>query len=257
MYRHLAHLYDWEGTLDFTERLLQKDLKTFQDAQLSPPARILDLACGTGNLSFRLAETGYDVLGIDYSNAMLDMARKKQKSAPDFVKTLQNQPQWQWGDMRAFQVQDPFNAVVCHYDSLNHLHTRQDFQSTIIQVARALKPNGLFLFDLNTLDNYRTFWNGSDTDEGPNYRLTTTTSFDDRTLTGTAHFIAQEYNEYGQLQLREDSFQVSYFPEDWVQSVLEEAQFTAIQYETFNPTDDIPEDCPLKTYWVCRLKSYN
>lgn len=247
MYQQLAHLYDWPGALDFSGKILARDLILLQSRDISPPARIVDLACGTGTLALALAQQGYQVTGIELSEPMLAQARYKQRNAdPAGALTLC----WQQGDMRDFLVDAPVNAVLCHYDSLNHLSNETELRATFLQVAQALKPGGLFIFDLNTLENYRTFWNGEDTYEGPNYRLRTRARFDEDGGKARVMFEADEYTEEGELAHRSEQVHEQYFNETAVEKYLLAAEFYDICHEPFNPVDDIPADFPLKTFWT-------
>jgi hypothetical protein len=146
------------------------------------------------------------------------------------------------------------DAVLCHYDSLNHLSNETELRATFLQVAQALKPGGMFLFDLNTLENYQTFWNGRDTYEGPNYQLKTQSSFNADSHKAEVQFLVQEYTDDGELMVREETVHEHYFLEEAVAKYLMAADFYDIQWEPFNPVDDIPADFPLKTFWQCKRR---
>jgi SAM-dependent methyltransferase len=251
MYHQLAHLYDWSGALDFSEKILERAVSALEAAGIQPSARIVDLACGTGTLAIALAKRGYEVVGIDLSPEMLAQARcKRQTEDPEQRLTLA----WIQDDMRYFLLDPPVDAVLCHYDSLNHLSNESELRGAFLQVAQALKSGGLFAFDLNTLENYRTFWEGSDTYEGRNYRLKTVARFDENLSQAEVHFQAQEYNENGELFFQEEVVHEHYFNEAAVEKYLMAADFYDIRWEAFNPMDDPPEDVCLKTLWQCRRR---
>jgi SAM-dependent methyltransferase len=117
--------------------------------RLPAPARILDLCCGTGQLAHALTRKGYAVVGIDGSEGMLSYART---NAPEARFVL--------GDAREFRVQDPFDAVLCAFDSLNHLMCESDLADAFNSVADALHPGGLPAFDLNLEVKYLKTWSG-------------------------------------------------------------------------------------------------
>ncbi|HEY9687160.1 MAG TPA: class I SAM-dependent methyltransferase [Coleofasciculaceae cyanobacterium] len=251
MYYELAHLYDWPGSLDFAAQILARVRKVCKSEDIAPPARMIDLACGTGTLALALAQEGYDVQGIDLSVNMLAQARRKQAEAdPAHALKLI----FREADMRYFQTEEPVDLVICHYDSLNHLSNETELRATFLQVPQALKPGGLFLFDLNTLENFRTFWNGSDTDEGPNYRLKTVSRFDETSGRAAVTFSVDEYTDEGELLHRSEEVCEQYFNEMAVEKYLMAADFHDIQFEAFNPVGDIPADFPLKTFWRCRRR---
>jgi SAM-dependent methyltransferase len=251
MYHQLAHLYDWPGSLEFTEKVLQRNLDAFVGHHIHPQAHVLDLACGTGTLSLALAKQGYRVTGIDISEAMLKQANLKRAQAE---LSHELPVSFQQDDMRYFLLDEPVDVVLCHYDSLNHLSNETELRGTFLQVAQALKPSGLFLFDLNTLENYQTYWNGRDTYEGPNYRLKTSSSFDENQSKAQVEFQVDEYNDEGELMHEEETVHEQYFNEAAVEKYLMAADFYDIRHEFFNPVDELPADFPLKTFWQCKRR---
>lgn len=128
------------------------------------PRTILDLACGTGNISLPLARLGYTVTGIDGSAAMVEVARKKALAASLPVRFMQ-------GDFRTFTLEEPVDLVISLYDSLNYLLTEEELACTFQQVARALRPQGYFIFDMNTIQRLSTVEEGNSMVEGDDYYL--------------------------------------------------------------------------------------
>ena len=252
MYQQLAHLYDWPGSQQFSEVILQRDLAVFQAHNIQPPASILDLACGTGTLALAFAQRGFKTLGLDISLAMLQQAEtKRHEQDPQSQLTLN----FKEADMRSFLLEEPFDVVVCHYDSLNHLSNETELRATFLAVSQALKPGGLFLFDLNTLENYQTYWNGRDTYEGPNYRLKTSSAFDENLGKASVQFMVDEYNDEGELLSESETVHEQYFNEAAVEKYLMAAGFYDIRFEAFNPVEELPDDFPLKTFWQCKRVS--
>ncbi len=103
--------------------------------------RILDLCCGTGQISAGLSERGYQVTGLDGSAAMLRFAREN-APAVDFVH----------GDARTFQLPQPVSCVISAFDSLNHVMTLDELTEVFRHVYDVLTEDGIFLFDLNIED---------------------------------------------------------------------------------------------------------
>ncbi len=250
MYHQLAHLYDWSGSLDFAEQTRLRLLPRLQEAGIPPGEPLIDLACGTGTLAIALAEAGYRVTGIDVSEPMLAQAQGKARALPPDV---QARLHFEAGDMRFFEVAHPVAAVLCHYDSLNHLSNESELRAVFFQVSQSLRADGLFVFDLNTLENYRTFWQGTDSDEGPNYRLSTEARFDEATGKAEVRFTADEHTEQG-LVRRSESLREQYFNEAAVEKYLQAAGFYDIAMEPFNPVSDLPPDLTLKTWWQARRR---
>lgn len=100
---------------------------------------LLEIACGTGGLLGRLSES-YDVTGLDRSRPMLTIARKRLPHIP----LLRH-------DMTSFRIVRQFDAIVCAFDSINHLHRFSNWQKTFRCVAAHLKAGGVFVFDVNTI----------------------------------------------------------------------------------------------------------
>lgn len=109
---------------------------------------VLDLGCGTGNLTEALAGRGYDMIGVDNSEDMLQIAiEKRTESGADILYLLQ--------DMQAFELYGTVAAAVSICDSMNYLTAYQEFVSTLSLVNNYLDPGGIFIFDMNTLYKYR------------------------------------------------------------------------------------------------------
>ena len=113
-------------------------------ADHKPDAKsVLEIACGTGSILGILSET-YEVTGLDRSRPMLSLARKKLPHTRFFRQ-----------DMANFRIPQRFDAVVCVFDSINHLLRFADWEKTFRCVARHLDDGGLFIFDVNTLGKLR------------------------------------------------------------------------------------------------------
>ncbi|MCI9359637.1 MAG: class I SAM-dependent methyltransferase [Hungatella sp.] len=109
---------------------------------------VLDLGCGTGNLTEALAGRGYDMIGVDNAEDMLQIAmEKREKSGSDILYLLQ--------DMREFELYGTVAAVVSICDSMNYLTEYEELVHTLSLVNNYLDPEGIFIFDLNTLHKYR------------------------------------------------------------------------------------------------------
>lgn len=105
---------------------------------------VADLACGTGSLSMLLAEAGFSVIGIDQSEDMLSVAAEKANALEE------NRPFFIAQPMQRLRLFAPVDACVCALDSINYVTKPQDVQRTFRRVWQALRPGGLFVFDINT-----------------------------------------------------------------------------------------------------------
>ncbi|MFR8182035.1 MAG: class I SAM-dependent DNA methyltransferase [[Ruminococcus] torques] len=109
---------------------------------------VLDLGCGTGTMTERLARYGYDMIGVDNSEEMLELAmEKKTESGYDILYLLQ--------DMRGFELYGTVRAVVSVCDSVNYITEPDELEEVFRLVNNYLDPKGIFLFDFNTVHKYR------------------------------------------------------------------------------------------------------
>jgi SAM-dependent methyltransferase len=111
-------------------------------------ATLLDVCCGTGHLVQKLSQQGFQVTGIDGSEAMLECARRNAPTA-DFM----------LADVRWFHLSTQFDAAFSTSASLNHLLQPEDLQQVCQNVFTVLKPGGTFLFDLNHHAQMVKWWN--------------------------------------------------------------------------------------------------
>ncbi len=109
---------------------------------------VLELGCGTGEMTERLAALGYDMIGVDNSAEMLEIAQeKKDASGHDILYLLQ--------DMREFELYGTVRAVVSVCDSINYVTDREELVRVFALVNNYLDPGGVFIFDMNTAGKYR------------------------------------------------------------------------------------------------------
>ena len=108
---------------------------------------VLDLGCGTGNMTELLAKEGYDMIGVDNSEDMLEIASEKRaESGLNILYLLQ--------DMREFELYGTVKAVVSICDSINYILEEDDLREVFSLVNNYLDPKGMFIFDLNTKYKY-------------------------------------------------------------------------------------------------------
>lgn len=109
---------------------------------------VLELGCGTGSMTELLAQLGYDMIGVDYSEDMLGIAlEKKMKSGHDILYLHQ--------DMREFELYGTVRAIVCICDSINYITEPQELEEVFYWANNYLDTDGVFIFDFNTEYKYR------------------------------------------------------------------------------------------------------
>jgi len=137
VYDSLMSVVPYRHWVDYVERIWER----FE----ASPTAVLDLACGTGNVTLELARRGYWATGVDNSEAMLRQARVKPHpvGARPVPFLLQ--------DARALDLPERFDACVSLFDSLNYVLTPDELGAVFAGVARHLQPRGLLVFDVNTV----------------------------------------------------------------------------------------------------------
>lgn len=109
---------------------------------------VLDLGCGTGNMTELLSKAGYDMIGLDNSEEMLEIAMEKRvESGQNILYLLQ--------DMREFELYGTVKAVVSICDSINYILEEEELVEVFRLVNNYLDPQGVFVFDFNTTHKYR------------------------------------------------------------------------------------------------------
>jgi SAM-dependent methyltransferase len=125
----------------YKDRDLQ-EAETFVDALVSyldlpRGAHALDLACGKGRHSLHLRQKGFNVIGLDLSEASIAEAKLSEQDGLEFYEH----------DMRSLYWHEYFDLVVNLFTSFGYFHNKEDDQQTISSVADSLKQGGLFVLD--------------------------------------------------------------------------------------------------------------
>ena len=146
-YTSFAEVYDtFMDNVPYEEwaSYLQQTLKEFgiEDGLL------LDLGCGTGTLTEIFDEFGYDMIGIDNAEDMLEIAmEKRMESGKDILYLLQ--------DMREFELYGTVRAIISVCDSVNYITDPEELLEVFRLANNYLDPKGIFVFDFNTEYKYR------------------------------------------------------------------------------------------------------
>ncbi len=113
------------------------------------PRRVLDLACGTGSMSLIMAKTGIDVVGVDRSPEMIDVARRKAKEQNEKIEYRVEDA------LTMTPIRPPVDSAICLFDSLNNILEHDALADAFRNVKRSLRDGGVFIFDVNTAYAFR------------------------------------------------------------------------------------------------------
>ncbi|QOR65603.1 class I SAM-dependent methyltransferase [Cytobacillus suaedae] len=144
-YQQFAYLYDelmkdidYNQWISFVKESLPGELTS------KSKLRVLDLACGTGELSVRLADEGYEVTGVDLSEEMLAVAGEKAMEKGKQITLFQQ-------NMMELEGHEKFDVILCFCDSLNYLGSSDEVRQTFQCIFNQLVDGGLFLFDVHSI----------------------------------------------------------------------------------------------------------
>lgn len=141
-YRSFSYFYDM-----LTENISYKQRAEYFDMLIKKHGGkknlLLDLACGTGSLSEEMSRLGYDVIGVDGSEEMLNSAIEKKLESGLNIQYLCQ-------DMTKLDMFGTIDVTICALDSLNHLPDLAAIEKTVQRVSLFCEPSGLFIFDVNT-----------------------------------------------------------------------------------------------------------
>ena len=143
-YENFARVYDELMDNVPYEEWAQFILNLLQDRKITE-GLVLELGCGTGKLMTLLGKAGFDMIGVDNSVEMLQIAREK--TSQDFLYLLQ--------DMREFELYGTVKAVISVCDSVNYITKKEELRKVFQLVNNYLDPEGVFIFDFNTEYKYR------------------------------------------------------------------------------------------------------
>ena len=132
---HYDDIYFWKdtrGEVDFIDNLVDK----FELGRV-----VLDMACGTGRHAALMEEKGYDVVGVDISENMLEIAKRKVKGV-EFVE----------GDMKTLKMRDEsFDVIICMFTAMTYNLNLDEMKKTLSNFYSMLKTPGMVVFDIGIL----------------------------------------------------------------------------------------------------------
>lgn len=142
MYKEFSNIYDtlmedvnyntWTGYI--IQLFKRHDVK---------PEKILDLACGTGNITVPLSKLGFNVCGVDISESMLAIAENKSRLNRCNIRFIHQ-------DIRNLNLPGKFDAVTCACDGINYILKEDELISTFLRIYDILNQGGILIFDISS-----------------------------------------------------------------------------------------------------------
>lgn len=184
---------------------------------------LLDLACGTGSVSVRLAKKGYEVIGLDLSPEMLSEAQNKAYSAGQNILFLCQ-------DMTALDLYGTVDAAVCTLDGLCHLPDEESVFAALQKVSLFMNPGGVFLFDVNSVYKHRAVLGNNtfvyDTDDV--YCVWQNTLLPDGVTVQMDLDFFEPVSDEGDYVRQSERFTERAYPRETLEAMLKKAGFTVL-----------------------------
>lgn len=213
--------------------------------------RLLDVGCGTGKSFLPMLEQGWEVTACDISPAMVALAREKVGDRVDL----------HVADMRELPVYGEFDVVFCLDDAINYLLNSEELEQALTGMRRNLGPGGLLMFDLNTLETYRTFfaeevvveqngkrmiWKGRTSRDLPSGSI------------AEASFEVEPIDETGGPPIPPELHRERHFPEAEIRATLERVGFECLDvyghHHDAIPKQPLDEVAHTKAVYISRAK---
>ncbi len=215
---HLSHFYTWMFG-DFNE-MVERQKKFFQDHHVSPSKTQLaiDLGAGSGFQSIALAELGFKVVSVDFSEELLNELKNKKPEIPVRCQDIR--------DLSFAKELSP-ELIVCMGDTLTHLSSKEDVAKLVNDIYSVLTKNGKVIFTYRNLENFN-----SDLD-----RFIPVKSDDDRILTCVLEDVHDQmkvtdllYEKIdGRWNLKKSSYMKIKIAPTWLKSIMEDLGFEISQ----------------------------
>lgn len=209
--------------------------------------RILDLACGTGQLAVGLSKEGHHLVGLDLSEEMLSLAYNHALEHGQTIQFIQ-------GDMRELEDVGSYQAVTCFSDSLCYMENEEEMYQVFSQVHSILEKDGLFLFDVHSLYKVNEIFPGYQYNYVSDEGAFTWTSFEGNSDNSVEHELtfflpeseSDTYRRYDELH-KERTYSI-----DTYRLLLEKAGFKDIEVKSQFGKEDVQEQTE-RWFFSCRV----
>ncbi len=174
LYAKIEPLIGFYETYDLLHERYIKELKKYKVKS------VLDVGCGRGSLLEKLSDNGFDATGIDLSSKMVDIAKSKKLKA--YKKNI-------------CDMNEKFDAVVAVADVLNYMD-KNELKKFLSCALKTLKPNGIFMADINTKHGFEDVADGTMTQEADDKILIVDALYDEKILTTHITLFEKEKDLY-------------------------------------------------------------
>ena len=142
---------EWADLYDPLHSNRTADIPFYVKLAQSAGSPVLEPTCGTGRVTIPVARTGVDIVGLDLSPRMLQVARKNLKAAGE----LPGRVTFKQGDMRDFRLDQQFNLAFIPFNSFLLLLSLADQRQALERIHRHLAPGGRLALDVFVPDLHR------------------------------------------------------------------------------------------------------
>ncbi|MBO4478505.1 MAG: class I SAM-dependent methyltransferase [Lachnospiraceae bacterium] len=259
-YFDFAHIYDacmdeipYEGWSRFVKRRFDAD-------RIGENELVLDLGCGTGTLTLLLRDFGYDMIGVDISESMLEEARDKYYECLDAEEESGEQKLpvlFLQQDMRSFELYGTVRAIVSLGDTMNYAEDLEELTGIFRLVNNYLDPDGLFIFDIKTWHYYRDVAaNRTYTDVREDMALIWDNEFDEATNKNTYRltmFLLEDEEDENYVRREEIHVQTAFSVEELKRAIETSGLRLEHIYEVSDDgTEREATDMAERLFFVCR-----
>ncbi|OIJ16669.1 SAM-dependent methyltransferase [Anaerobacillus alkalilacustris] len=152
-YEKFAYLYDELMSDAPYDKWVSFVMKVMEECNVKQ-GKILDVGCGTGNISIPLSQKGYEITAVDLSEEMLIVAKEKSEMANTSIKFFQQ-------DMRELEGLGSFDTIISLCDSINYLNNEKEVEKTFEGVYNHLNDQGIFIFDVHSIYKIESVFKGN------------------------------------------------------------------------------------------------
>lgn len=246
-YRDFAFVYDelmdnvdYDGWVEYIENIIKNE-----NAQVK---NILELACGTGNLTIPLTKKEYDIAGIDISEEMLQVAREKGEEEDVQLVLLQQ-------DISELEFDiDNLDCILCACDGFNYVTNDEGIEHVFSKAHELLKDKGIFIFDISSYYKLSTILgNNIHGENRKDIAYIWQNYFDEESsmIEMELAFFVEDENEEGRFDRFEETHLQRAYKEEEMKSMLTKAGFEDIKvYGDF--TFEAPKENTERLFFVCR-----